>query len=266
MRLLETYQTWILNKFDLNKPQVATFDDWEIWHAEAKKKSPIGYFLAQILPDKIDDIWRLTKKPFNETRWWIRYRLFDKYHIIKTGLQPGYHDFDERCLHGMFALLVDYVEVDLAWKHSIFYPERKQEYPWYSRGIFRFRSTPKPEYGIEHLKWESTLDSKSLPIYERSDYQAENAREVLDLYHWWKYIRPLRVDPMELSGWSKICDENNRNGFSILSDNEQKKKTAAQKQREREALDRTHVIEEAYQNEDTQQLVRLIKIRHHLWT
>jgi hypothetical protein len=45
-------------------------------------------------------------------RSWLRYRLLKRhrYHLVDTGLTPGYYDQDNRMLHACFALLVDYVD------------------------------------------------------------------------------------------------------------------------------------------------------------
>lgn len=56
-------------------------------------------------------IWTV-EMAWRDLRSWFRYRLIPRhrYHIIRTGLRPGYYDIDYRILHGMFSLLVDYVE------------------------------------------------------------------------------------------------------------------------------------------------------------
>jgi hypothetical protein len=268
MSFLDSYKKFIQKKFDINKPAADTFDGWEIWHENAKKNYPVKYWLLETFPDFINDCYRFVTKPFSETKYWIRYRIFDRQHVIKTGLKPNYYDFDTRCIHGMFNMLIEFVENDIAWHSAIFYEHKMEKYPWYSKGLFRFKSVPKPEFGVAHLKWESTLDSASLPITERSDYQAEKARELLDLYHWWKYIRPQRIDPMILSGWSALVDEREAlgDGLSGLNYLSNRNKTPEQKKREREAIDRTNKIEAAYDDEDTQQLIRLIKLRKSMWT
>jgi hypothetical protein len=45
--------------------------------------------------------------------YWIRYRTFDKYHVVKTDLKPGYCDIDERMFRACFALLGQFVELEL---------------------------------------------------------------------------------------------------------------------------------------------------------
>ena len=91
--------------------------------------------------------------------------------------------------------------------------------------------------GIEHLDWASELryggDDYYLsdPNDERHGQltpQAEAAIEIKALYLWWKYQRTKRGDPWDYD----------------------------------DALDRVS----QYTEEDTEMLVRLVKVRNHLWT
>jgi hypothetical protein len=55
----------------------------------------------------IDDAWN-----------WIRYRTWDRYHVVVTDMRPGYSDVDEIMFRACFALLRKYVEIELgreAW-------------------------------------------------------------------------------------------------------------------------------------------------------
>lgn len=262
MSLSERYDKWVCKKFNIDRPAAATMDDWDEWHEKNKTENPRGYFFLETLPDFFGSKWHRITRTIKDSKYWIRYRTFDRYHVIQTGLKPGYRDFDERCLHGCFSLLVDYVETDLAWKSAVFSEEQYRKYPWWSKGLFRFKSTRMPTHGIDHLKWESGLDNPNLSLNNRSDHQAIRAREVLDLYHWWKYVRPLRKDPMDISGWSAFCQDKRNRGIKPLSD---KGLTQEDHIRQRDTLDKMHEIEQAFEDEDTEQLVRLIKIRKGLW-
>lgn len=261
MSPIENLKKYISEKFIIwHKPDALTWDEWTDWHITAKSSNPIGYWMHETLPDHFNTVKNYILDPIRNAKYWIRNRVFEKYHIIHTYLKPGYHDFDERCLHGMFNMLVDYVEKDLAWKSSIFDDELRKKRPWYSKGWLRFKNNRDPQVGLNHLKWESTLDGTI--SMTGAELQASRAREILDLYHWWKYVRPNRLDPMELSGWSQFCEEKRKKGIDILSD---KGITAADKQKERECLNKTSEIENAFDDEDTTQLIRLIKIRKSLW-
>lgn len=249
----------------LEKPVALQHHEWEAWHENTRRERPAAYFFRVTLPDWFEDIYKNITKPFNDLRYAIRVRVFDRYHVIHTGLEPGYADCDTRMLHGMFNLLVDFVEVEQAWMHVAFdeAAQKKYSHPWWSLGWTRFRAFRDPEAGLAYLRWEMTLDDPALKEHERSPSQAQTAREVWELYHWWKEVRPNRPDPHDASGWSEYCDARRAIGRSPLDfryvDEEDQ-------QRRRTALDRTHEIEQAYDREDDEMLMRLIKIRKSLWT
>ena len=93
--------------------------------------------------------------------------------------------------------------------------------------------------------------------------QAHNAAEILTLYKWWTQERPKRVNPMDESGWTAYCDSKRQAGGSVLDvlDDDSD-----------EAVDTTpmHTImqelEDKYEKEDEDMMIRLIKIRSALWT
>lgn len=47
----------------------------------------------------------------DDLKWAVIWRLHPRhqYHLVRTGLPPGYYDQDERILHACMTLLVDYV-------------------------------------------------------------------------------------------------------------------------------------------------------------
>ena len=90
------------------------------------------------------------------------------------------------------------------------------------------------------------------------------ATEVLALYDWWKTVRPIRPDPYDASGWSAICarrrseDEDFLAGLEDRTDKERAESIAV--------LARCSEIEQQHEDEDTEMLTRLIRIRKSLWT
>jgi len=230
------------------KPSYLTMEDWEKWRSEVKAKSPIRYFLAEDLLNKIQDFINFPKDIYNSIRFYIRNRFITKTHYLKTGLKPGiYHEIDERILHGLFNELVDFVEVEQAWINSM-----------HSDKKYHFKNGRCIESGLDHLKWAISLKKdeengypKDIEGYGEPTPQAESAAKILELYNWWK-DRKYRPDPMEASGWSDYCEKNKTEG----RDDE----------KSRIALEKLNNLEEKYDKEDEDMLVELIKIRKHLWT
>ena len=261
MKFIEDFKS----KLTIDKPFALPWGEWDEWEAKMRKERPFAYWLNETVPDFFEDLWKTITKPFNELRYWIRYRVFDKYHIINTGLEPGYHDCDERMLHGMFNMLVDFVEIERAWMNVVFSDENRKNYnyPWFSLGWLRFKNFRCQQAGLDHLDWEYSLGNPNLNEYERCESQSATAAEILDLYKWWTEVRPNRPDPMDASGWCAWCKFRDEKGYKPFSDSDY---TPEEKIEERRILDLTHKLEEQYAQEDTDMLVRLVKIRRSLWT
>jgi hypothetical protein len=99
--------------------------------------------------------------------------------------------------------------------------------------------------------------------------QAERAREIKELYLWWTTVYPNRKDPMDLSGWSDLCEQRRikaeaegKGGlWASLNDqnpNERKESTRI--------LKLCQKIEKQQNDEDEAMMIRLIKARDSLWT
>lgn len=255
----------LLTRLNLSykKPDALEWDAWEDWRVETKTAMPVKYFLNETLPDEVSYWWKRFTDLYNEPRYWFRCRYLDRYWAIDTGLSRGrYHDCDTRLLHGMFNLLVDFIEVEKAWMHVVFDEEaqKKHKHPWWSLGWTRFKAFRDPAAGLAHLDWEMKLGDPVEHEYPSPD-QAHAAKEQFELYIWWK-ARPSRPDPMDASGWSAICDElRTKNGrMSFKSDDPE------MEARKSESIKRMTEIEETYELEDQEMMIRLIKIRRHLWT
>ena len=247
------------------KPEYSTMKGWKEWEDNARAEQPLAFWLNETVPEWLRDVKSSITSPLNNARYWIRMRVFDRYHIINTRLKPGYSDADTRMLYGMFNLLVDFIEVDKAWMHVVFdNAERaKRKHPWWSRGWTRFKSYRDPDAGLAHLAWEMTLGDPDLPIEQRADTQARDAREQLELYKWWKEIRPARPDPHDASGWTALCDARTAKGRSFFDDDDE---TPEDESETRRILDECQRIEREYDEEDEAMLIRLVKIRKGMWT
>jgi hypothetical protein len=121
---------------------------------------------------------------------------------------------------------------------------------------------------LDNLEWQRNLVWKEEelgadnPEVGKRTYQAIKAEEILALYKWWTEVYPNRPDPHDASGWSEYCDRKREQGGHFLAETKDPELRAFGDK----ALERTREIEEAYEKEDEEMLIRLIKIRNSLWT
>jgi hypothetical protein len=224
------------------KPFALTLEDWKKWKEEQKSKRPIRFYLSDTVLKKLQNILYFPRDLFLNFKSYIDNRYVDKMHCLKTGLTPGsYYDLDTRILHGLFNELKDFVEIELARNYQVFHKKEKT------------KLRRSEEDGISYLNWSiSLLDEKGKPTA-----QSDSAKEILELYNWWKSY-PNRPDPMEESGWSDLCKESNTSLLSKSNkDLEQKKSDCLRKLRE---------LEEKQEKEEEDMLIKLIKVRKSLWT
>lgn len=240
-----------------NPPGALTSDGWSSFYKEFKEKAPIRYWIQ-------NDFRRSTTLPikwkYDAVSDWIRYRTYDKYHVIKLDVNPGYYGYDSQILYANFAILKEYVETGLAWRS--YWSEENRDKDYWKRDHIPFYNymfpLVRPDLGIKHLEWEMTLDDPSLPPHERSPEQAKRAREVYALYKWWTETRPGRK---ELEVRRPPGDDDD-----ILSMFSTKVRNTPEYKRYMTDLDKLNKQEEKWHKEDDAMLIRLMKIRRGLWT
>lgn len=226
----------------------------------------------------------------------IRYRTYDRYNIIKIhSLEPSYYDIDTRLLHGMFSLLVDYVEIEKANLERLFGDEGLYDRPcfrkWYYR-IYRkirklFVNISSRDLGLAYLDWEISNLDPSFPANQR-DY----AKEVKELYLWWvdDYLKREQEEEKVglISFWDRMTKKYEKVKLDTKGGNVKQLSGRSCYFLEREADDRNWVLksrlnEEEAQTEralleavwkleqdrfeeDTAMLIRLVNVRGALWT
>lgn len=251
-----------------NKPQWGTMEEWDDWHKESKKSYKFRYWLAEEGLDKIQDFVNFIPDLTLDALYYINNRWIDKRHYLRTGLEPGqWHEFESRALHGLFTELVNFVEIQAAWHHVVWDSEAQKKYsPPRWRNWYRLWRCP--EAGIDYFNWASKLvinEEYGLNPgdegYGNPTEQAIAAQKTLELYHWWTVVRPARPEPYEVSGWSKYCSEAKGDRW-IFSTN----KTPEEEANVRSMLDVVHNLEKQYDDEDTEKMIELIKLRRNLWT
>lgn len=103
---------------------------------------------------------------------YLKWRFITRTHLIDTKLEIGqWHDSDSKMLHGMFELLVDFVEVECANMYVMCFNDDCED------------------AGRKYL-----LATDEYTTYEH----IEKNKKVLRLYDWWKTQRPARA-PLDFS-------------------------------------------------------------------
>jgi len=262
------------------KQESLTAEGWRDWGKEAKEAHPVRYWIAEELLDNIQNFLYWPIDQLYDIKYYVNNRFISKTHQLtahRKNIKPGqWCDVGNRFLPCLFNELVNYVEVELAWWHLMWEgKEERKKYvaPWWRFGWWNMRLWRSPQAGLDNLKWQSELVWKEdecepgSPNIGKPTYQAEKAIEILALYKWWTEVYPNRPDPHDASGWTEYCNRkriiNGDKGLSFFCDD-----TISDELREfgKKALDKSYEIEQKYEAEDEEMMIRLIKIRQSLWT
>lgn len=254
---------YLYRKFGIEAPYALSSDGWDDYEKEAKKKAPIIYWIGDKFLPKIKEIVTWPYARLCDVRYFLYNGFIAQTRSMKSSLKFGaYHEVDTRMLHCTFDTFVNFIEVEKAWMNVVFDDEAKKKFKvpfWRTIYLLRWGSWRCPEAGLGHLRWE--IEECENPP------QAESAKEQLALYNWWK-ARDSRPDPwgrvMEISDEIDSVYGKEIGSFWFFSDRSPVSGFYVDKYRE--ALDQASAIEKQYEDEDDKMLLRLIKIRHQLWT
>lgn len=256
------------------KPGAETVEGWDKWEKEAQAKYPIRYWIAEEGLDKLQTFIFAPIDGLYNVKYYINNRWVTRTHSLTAhprDIKPGqWYDVGNRFLPCLFNELVDFVEIEQAWMHIAWGDKdakAKYKAPFWASGWFRWRTWRCPQAGLDYLDWASSLMmnkdwgvEEGSPDHGKPTGQALRAIEIKELYLWWTTIRPLRVDSMEASGWSAYCDRKRNNGtyYSILEKDDKEDTSAMMKMMDE--------MDAAYEKEDEEMMIRLIKARDSLWT
>lgn len=273
---------WLRGKvLKIEKPTALPMGDWSIWHKKLATERPIANFLTETLPDWLEKPAEILIDPIHNFRHYV-VNWVGGTHRLNSKLSRGkWHEMSERMLHSNFDSFVDFIEIEEA-SHHIAWRNKdelaKYNVPWHQRTRwFSWAPWRCPQAGIDHLKWEMTLDvpDPNDPNWQCSPHQAKSAREKMELYVWWTQVRPLRgTDTWEASGLNKFWEEMDKkypreeddtfSGWLGLSG--KSKLTPAEKREYDRLSAERDALEVKWEQEDTDMLVRLMKMRGSLWT
>ena len=224
-------------------------------------------------------------------RIWRMHRLHRNILVIEKITAGEWWDTDTIMFHGLFQMLVDYVEGELGYCYQTPKEIRHLKSPewqeihqnkfdwayasWLDRNVRRRRYW-KEKLAIAHLDWEISLKEedwnnwddvkKQYAETDKPSHQAEMAKIKKELYLWYKHEYPARPDPYYVyddlykEAWpvtgieaDKILEQVN-DSTSELG----KKRSVWSK--------KVYALEEKYEQEDEDKMIQLIKIRRSLWT
>jgi hypothetical protein len=260
------------------KLKMGTSEEWHEWETRAKRDYPIRWWIAEEGLGHIQDFVTWPVRKIYDVKYYINNRYVTRTHALTAhprDIKPGdWCDVGNRFLPCLFNELVEFVEVESAWSHIAWgnaEDRAKYDPPFWATGWWRWRTWRSPQAGLDHLDWAMTLTmdtdwgvEETDPNYGKPTGQAERAKEIKELYTWWTVTYPNRPDPHEASGWSEYCDrlreERGDHWFGMQS------KTPETEDMGKRALERCSEIEAAYDAEDEEMMIRLIKIRDSLWT
>lgn len=169
----------------LNKPSVATFEEFDEWKARAKKEHPVLFFFFETVPGFFTR-WRMKLR---RAKYWIYYRLHPghKYHILRPKIKPGYYDPSTMVMEGMFEALRRYVEDEcgghdklIAWADKVeeyapeqadMHREAARLYRWFNER----KNRPWPTKAIKPTSPESFMGKS--PSRTREESQTMNDME-----------------------------------------------------------------------------------------
>jgi hypothetical protein len=271
---------WTCSKFadwlrGTTKLKCGTSEEWHEWEDRAKSAYPIRWWLAEEGLDYLQKIVYYIPDKLNDVRYYINNRWVSRSHSLTAhprDIKPGnWSDVGNRFLPCLFNELVDFVEIEQAWHYVMWNDEERVKYnvPWYRSGWLRWRTWRCPEAGMAYLNWASTLTNEEFLDENKKHeavptYQAEAAKEIIELYTWWTVTYRNRPDPYEASGWSAYCEASREANGGRLN-------FSCDKSDELKAMsDKAHALlqkmEKDYAEEEEQMMIRLIKIRDSLWT
>jgi hypothetical protein len=271
---------WSCTKFadwirGTNKLGAGTSEEWDEWNTTAQMRHNFRYWVAEEALDAVQNFVNYPMDKLNDIRYYINNRWISKSHALTADprdIKPGnWCDVGNRFLPCLFKELVDFVEIEQAWHYCMWNDEERKKFnvPWWRSGWLRLRTWRSPEAGLAYLSWASTLTNEEfLDDDKKSEavptYQATAAKEIIELYTWWTTVYRNRPDPHDASGWSDYCEASRlANGGKLSWSGDKSPELRAMSDA---AHTKLREIEEAYEKEDEEMMIRLIKIRQSLWT
>lgn len=229
---------WVTNWYvkKVEKPAGTTFEGWQEWTERTKKNHPLLYFIFETCRKFVD----LKKRRFRDFKYHLSQKYGNGYHILKLDVKRfkepynterlfkyGWMDSDNQMELFMFQILVNYIE---------------------------------KEIGYENLKERITEGSDSASFHEK---------EAFDLYEWFinDYCDTTYKDNLYRDLYKKYPEHKEYLKRSPFSSKPPKTKREREYIKDRSIVhEKVRIYDEKMDEEMTENLIKLVKIRHSLWT
>lgn len=155
-----------LRWFLFTKLGTATWDLHVRRERQLRYLAPVRFWLISEFPM----FFRRTRHQATKAIWWVRHRTTDRNHVVDSGLKPGWLNSRELMYHTAFEIMRREVQRRYLNKSTLL---EKDQSPY-----------QRDEVTLRHYAKE---------------FSNPQINELADLYLWWVYEFPRRVDPWSAS-------------------------------------------------------------------
>ena len=254
-----------------------TSEEFSAWKKVAYMSHPYRFWIAEEFLDKIQDVVYWPTDSLYSLKYYLKNRYITRTNSLTASpdqIKPGHwSDVGNRFLPCMFNELVDFVEIELANDNIRWDEEARHKYnvPFHAIGWFNLFEWRSKEAGLDKIAWsKSLIYNEEYGVnpddehYNRPTTQSIGAKEIEELYLWWTTVYPNRIDPMDESGLTAYYDLTDPDGDKFMSSLNNRSSEDSKLWTKIHA--RCDAIEAMHIAEDEEMMIRLIKIRDHLWT
>ena len=184
---------WVRGLFDVTVPRSGTAKQWVEWEAEFLQSHPYVYWFTEEFLDTAQDWVMFPIDLVEAISLWVGNVVSGSHQLPSTLSRGEWHPVGDRVLDGIFEMIRDYVECDLAWYWVI-----RNDIPvkWYDRGLIgNVRQYRNAEYGMAILERD---------IAEASD--GSSVSEIKALYEWWTITHPAMLEEIA-NRYANLADD-----------------------------------------------------------
>ncbi len=190
---------------------------------------------------------------FSNAKFWVKCRVHPRYrhHVVRTELEPGWHDCDEVMLYAMMALLKRYVEWEIGGSEKL--RERVKD--------LRAHPDPNAPDGLNEACLSS--EEEALAVYEWWTKDREAAEGAYTKMIRARYsAKRMRTEAAEAGAVKVVFTEEVADALATMAPKEALKEVPDDPHPGR----KTWEVRQELDDKEEEMLARLLKIRRSLWT